>query len=679
MRWLKRLLAAILVLCALPIIAIAILVTLVDPNSLKPELQKQAAKHGVFLALDGDLSWQFFPNIGLGVEQIALLENQQATQSPLASIEHASFSVALAPLLSQQIQVNGIEVSGVNVDYRIAQDGSTNWDAMLAAQEQPEGDDQAQDESSADASGAPSIAIDKIVFNGLNFRYQDAQSASEFSANDVSLSLSGFNLDGRQFPMSASGRISASELPTLSIDLNASSSVNLNATTLSISKLDLVLSSDDKAKFEVASEVALNWQSMQGDISLSANSDTIRAWLNHFAPGVANDMHDAALQTLSFESELKLNGDQYAIPSLALQFDQTRIEATADLELGDIPKLKTAFSGDKINLDHYLPSTEGTEVEEETVAEDSPLPLESLRGFDADAEFKFGEVIVKNVEVKNLLSQVSANRGLMDLKTLQADIDQGGIQAKGQFDARPEVAKLQADVVASDLNLQYLLTKVADFDQLSGQLGGEIQLQSRGASSLALSKNLQASANFNSEQVRLVPINLVKSFCEAGAFIEGTQVGNHDWPEFTEFSPLTLKAGLANEVATLQSFDASIEKFAAKANGEFDIAKGSFDFPFSLQLADFASELEGCEFISEKWRKQALPLRCKGTLETVGAGTCLPDLALLREKLKQNVQREVEKEKDRLEEKAAEKAEDLLDKHLKEDDKKKLKDLLKGL
>ena len=169
------------------------------------------------------------------------------------------------------------------------------------------------------------------------------------------------------------------------------------------------------------------------------------------------------------------------------------------------------------------------------------------------------------------------------------------------------------------------------------------------------------------------------SILDAVALLSKTKAQAYDWPKYSDLTPIKLKVKMENQKVQLQKMDATVQKLAANASGSFDIKTGKFDVPISLSLADFASSLEGCNLIDEKWRKRIVPLRCKGGLDKIGPTTCLPDIKLIGKLIEDQYKDKAKakgKEKGKeLEQKAKEK----LTEKLGEEKVKELKDSFKGL
>ena len=66
----KWLLKAVISLLVIIVLAVGYLLVAVDPNDLKPEIKTAAANQGLELSLNGNLSWQFLPQIGVVAEKV---------------------------------------------------------------------------------------------------------------------------------------------------------------------------------------------------------------------------------------------------------------------------------------------------------------------------------------------------------------------------------------------------------------------------------------------------------------------------------------------------------------------------------------------------------------------------------------------------------------------------------
>lgn len=101
-----RILGSVLLLVAVvAAIAFACLTMFVDPNKLKPLIAAEAMKRtGYQLTIDGDLSWSFFPHMGVKVAHMSLSE---PNHSPFVELDGVTIASNLAHLLNGSHELTG--------------------------------------------------------------------------------------------------------------------------------------------------------------------------------------------------------------------------------------------------------------------------------------------------------------------------------------------------------------------------------------------------------------------------------------------------------------------------------------------------------------------------------------------------------------------------------------------
>ncbi|MDH2373484.1 AsmA family protein [Cobetia sp. 14N.309.X.WAT.E.A4] len=214
MKALFRALLAIVGVLALVVVAGVIYVTtFLDPNDLKPRLVKAVKDQaGLELALNGPLDWSFYPRLGVSVEDAQTwLPEQAHDQTPFASFKRAEVGVSFAPLLSGEVEVEGVFLDGLKLDLKRDADGRGNWESLLqhAADAAESGAaDKAlppaksagvamADETQGDAGvsdGAEGMAVNldiaSIQVTNGQITYQDAASGLDMTLNELALSSS---------------------------------------------------------------------------------------------------------------------------------------------------------------------------------------------------------------------------------------------------------------------------------------------------------------------------------------------------------------------------------------------------------------------------------------------------------------------------------------------------------
>jgi AsmA protein len=132
MKTLKYALYGVLGLVALFVIAIVALVATFDPNKYRGELAKIVKeKTGRTLAVEGKIGLTFYPSIGVAVGKTSLSERN--SDKIFARIDEVKVSLALLPLLSRQIVVDRVTLSGLSADLVQDKNGKTNFADLAGA------------------------------------------------------------------------------------------------------------------------------------------------------------------------------------------------------------------------------------------------------------------------------------------------------------------------------------------------------------------------------------------------------------------------------------------------------------------------------------------------------------------------------------------------------------------
>lgn len=225
MKALFRALLAIVGVLALVVVAGVIYVTtFLDPNDLKPRLVKAVKDQaGLELALNGPLDWSFYPRLGVSVEDAeAWLPEQERDQSPFASFARAEVGVSFTPLLSGEVEVEGVFLDGLKLALERDAQGRGNWESLLehaataadsgAADEalppaKSAGVALADDTTPSVQNGAGSMAVNldiaSVQVTNGQIAYQDAASGLDMTLNDVALTSSNVSPD-KSFPVELS-------------------------------------------------------------------------------------------------------------------------------------------------------------------------------------------------------------------------------------------------------------------------------------------------------------------------------------------------------------------------------------------------------------------------------------------------------------------------------------------
>ncbi|MFC3283262.1 AsmA family protein [Litchfieldella rifensis] len=208
---LRTLLAVIGVLGLVMVAAVVYITTFFDPNDLKPRLIEVVRQQsGLELALDGPLSWSFYPRLGVSVEQAEAWLPDQPHEEPFVAFERAEVSLSLAPLLSGEIAIDGLTLDAMHLNLRRDEQGRGNWQVLL---ERLRSRGEEAEEALAPASSGPdtpaggdmavALNIASVQVRNGEILFSDRQNGLELRLDDLMITGSNVNPNSA-FPLKTS-------------------------------------------------------------------------------------------------------------------------------------------------------------------------------------------------------------------------------------------------------------------------------------------------------------------------------------------------------------------------------------------------------------------------------------------------------------------------------------------
>lgn len=267
MKIVKYALYAIVGLVVLAVLAIAAAVATFDPNKYKGELAKIVKeKTGRTLAVEGNIGLSLYPSIGVAVGKTVLSERN--SDKPFARIDDVKVSLALLPLLSRQVVVDRVTLSGLNVDLVQGKDGKTNFADLAGAGGSP------PPAKVAPTKPGPKGEAVRIDVAGVEIRKSSATWRDEATGNRYKATIeelkTGRIASGVPDKLSLAVRVEASQ-PKADYQVNLSGQYHLNfekqAFTLSGMELKVSDATPGSNKPPL---------SLKGDVEFDASPQAIR-------------------------------------------------------------------------------------------------------------------------------------------------------------------------------------------------------------------------------------------------------------------------------------------------------------------------------------------------------------------------------------------------------------------
>lgn len=404
---------------ALLLAAVAFIALTFDPNSYKPQII-QAVKDSKqrTLKLDGNIELHLFPSISLSLGKVSLSEYQ--SEQEFISVESASVSLKLLPLLAKHLVVDEIAVSGVKAHLTQYRDGKTSIDDLLGKSEP------APAATPAPAAQAAPMEFDiaSVSLDKASFTYKDEAAGAKYSVQDLSFT---------------SGRI-ANGVP---------SKVELNAHLLS-----------DKPKLDITAKVqaTVTLDLEQGAYQVQALDLQANGAVLDISGLVLKAKGDAsvqpaqqlfALKKFAFSAEGLKGKDKFEARLDAPELSLTQDKFTGD-GIAASAKLDGAFGNVSAALS--LPDVEGTA---RTFKVSSVLLSAEVKQPEQSFKFKLTSPVTGSIEAQqfnmgDLKFAVSASGDKLPGKNIDSEL-KGGIRAdlgRQNIEGNLEGGLLQSQVKA---------------------------------------------------------------------------------------------------------------------------------------------------------------------------------------------------------------------------------------
>ena len=329
-RILKWVLGGLLGLVLLIGLGIFLIVTFVDLNSLKPRIETLAKEQAdIDLRIPGELSWSFYPYLGieLGETQVRPLSTPDAP--PLVSVQKIAVGIAVMPLLSGKIKIQRIHLIQPEVYLHRNARGIANWEliqeglAKTSSEEVVETDSQVSEKNqpeqtadSEDSSLALDLAIADIWLDRAAVHIKDEIEQLDLQLTDVSFRAKDVSLS-QAFPIELAAKLNLAE-PKTSLDLNFATRIKLNLEaeeySLSQLKVKVIAGYPEMLKTPVTLtlEGGVNAQMISGEVKLPlALTLSAPDWVDASLP-------DIAATKLAIDANLNLNKQLYLLNKLQL-------------------------------------------------------------------------------------------------------------------------------------------------------------------------------------------------------------------------------------------------------------------------------------------------------------------------------------------------------------------------
>ena len=578
----KWILRSALSLLALIAIAMAYLVLAVDPNDFKPEIKSAAASQGLELTLDGNLSWQFLPQIGVVAEQV----------------EFAYGSVASGKIGELSLAVSWSEL--FNID--------------LSGKQLP--------------VGSVAISDGTIMFAEL------APDTFPIQLKRVNARVNNFSLAGDSFPISASAEIFSG----LALDLEAVVALQVNTGTAAIEKITVsdLKTSIGNMQINGQFNAESNFATAQGSLrSNNFNLQKLVTSISRSFPAVKLSAmaSEDALSAVSWNSSFNTDMNGLSTFNTQLELDSQALSIASKVD-HSINNLFMRVTGDQFDVSNYLAADSSNSDQNGALFAPLAVPFALWLG-RSQMELSLGKLKLPDFDADNIYINLFGNQKVLRLSSFNSDIFGGQVNATGRLDMRSTAPNFSLQTSLTNIDLEAALPSIADSSDITGLLSLEASIEGAGNNVDEITSTLRGGGDITVVDPRYASINAEEMFCNAAALFGGSD-SNSSWPQGTQFKTLTGSFQLNDGKLLFKDMNSATGNLSIKSRGTVELAQQRFKIIADTRVNGSKTSASGCS-VNKRLQNRSLSFICSGSFDQDGKTSCKPDDNLIRDLLKGSV------------------------------------------
>ncbi len=625
----------------------------VNPNDFKSLIVNEIKKStGRELAINGDITWQFFPQLGLSVENVALKNPEGFDENNLFTLRRAELSVNVLPILFKRIEIGVVKMHGSNVFVQTLADGKNNLSFV------PENEQEAlRQGAAAEKDQTSSIDGWSIVIGGLDIQkasvtVKNDQLDSLMQLNSFNLSIGKltenvstpmlFELDGikDQMTFSLKGQadaslqkdLMASEFENVEFDVKANDK-NFSLEGLSVTAGAFALNQSSLIEMNVSGRfVKTNGESMrfendgQVNVFISSDFNKISATGLALNARVLSDTLPEGMVRLGLNGSFSYDklAKYITVEKLNAQLNEIDVAGKASIKLNEIPEVRFTLTSQEIDFDKWLgepdttalttsevkvSATEKVEYKAPILSHEEP-DLSVLKGLDIGGEMTISRLILNKVKADRVQVDFAIKQGKAQINKFNADFYEGSISTNAWLDVNQTPATYSVKNTITGVEIAALLTDATGKGFLHGKGNIGINLDGEGLSAYNLRKNVKGKLGVKLEDGAVEGFNIAAMLREAKAGLKGKKVDYIEEVRKTDFSALEMIFKLGDGFATIEELKAEAPLLRVHGEGKANLMNELLDFRLFISVVG-SSKGQGGKNIDEL-KDLTVPVKLEG-------------------------------------------------------------------
>jgi AsmA protein len=675
----KRLLKIVGIVIGIIVVLFVAVVVVVgmtfDPNDYKADITAAVQRAtGRQLTLDGDLSLELFPTIRIAVGGASLANAPGFGNEPMARIGGAELSVGLLPLLSRRVEISEARLKGLTLNLARDARGRNNWQDLGGGTPAPAG------AGGAPAAGNLDLGVGAIEVTDAHIVWNDASAGSRWELTDFGLEAQGFG-PGKQFPLTMQFAVAGADV-AVNVTARTQATLALASNEYRLADLDVTVDGSGKGWPGGSSEAHLKFASLvanlgnetlelggltldflgltlagslKGEKLLSDLALTGAVDLREFAPLTVLDRFGVKLETAddgvlkhaSAKANLIYNSRQIGLRDMQLTLDDSKLTGRVALE-GE--RLAYDLTVDDINVDRYLPPSDQSSKADEGSLDEVDLPLDALRGLNAQGNLKLGRAHFSGLTLTNAAFGLTANNGALRL-TPSAQLYGGKTAGEIRLQVEGKAARVALQQSLDGVDVAKLGEDLLGSADITGTGNVKLNLVASGSNLGAMRRGLDGDVAFTIADGSLEGLDLWYELRRARARLDKAALPERPaGTPRTTFTSLSATGMVEDALLTNRDLSGKLDFMTVVGTGTVNLLSNAVNFDLKATFVDGPALQSDPDMV--KYAGATVPLRVTGTID---APSVLPDFgAIAKARVQQEVDKAVEEKKNELRDKLRE-------------------------
>lgn len=658
---------------ALFLLATVALTLFFDPNDFREQISGAVKdRTGRDLTIEGDISLDVFPWLAVKVGEAHLGNSPGFGDEPMVSVESASFSVRLLPVIvKQEVVIGGADIDGLRLNLAINERGVSNWSDLIT--------DAPSDDSDVEGDSASSVDVNSVDINRASVSYTNAETGETILLDDINLKVGRFTTDGTFVPIDASLNFDIRPA-ALSGNVNLEMSLAFDASSGVMNLQDVDVSGDVAGVAAIESTMSFTTEAVEVstresrvtlepidltmlDIHIGAAVEpfsyeeritpSAAVTIDEFSPRDVMKLFDveapetadpSALSRLKVAANAQLTTTAIDLKNVVIEFDETTVEGSLS-----VPRLPTGtyqfdLVGDVIDLAGYMEPASDTVAADSDDAVPVDIPVDLIKSLNTRGKLTMTRATLGDIVFENVTLGLTSGGGKLRISPVSSDLFGGSYNGDVRIDVSGSAPALSVNEKIEGVDIASLAKAMFDQENVTGSIDGTFTLSGRGKDSDAIQRALSGNMALTLKDGTYEGTDIWYELRRARALLKGEAAPEPELPAKTAFSKVQMTGVVTDGVMRSDDLFAELPFMQLTGRGQVNIPAATVDYGLSariLERPEFLANATPAEL--DEFTEAVIPLKIKGPLT---APDVKPDVEqLLRNRVKDEIE---DKLKDKL-------------------------------